>query len=226
MIIRFARHGQPALEGMSKGANYEFPPGDYVLSPLGRKQAEFLGEHLKKIGFKGKVISSPYARTAETASIAAQVCGLDIYFEPRIQEMRFYPEPPCPGLTIEELRRSYNNVAFDAVLEYPWMTPGGAEQMEAVQTRVNAYVEDLISNPPAEDILLFGHGASVQALKLNFYQRCGYTGKDLHNWNCSLSGFEVSSSGVARMIEVARFDFIPPEYVTSNKRLYGDPECV
>ena len=42
-------------EGMPKGGNYEFPAGDYVLSPLGRKQAEFLGEHLKKTGFKGVV---------------------------------------------------------------------------------------------------------------------------------------------------------------------------
>ena len=226
MIIRFARHGQPALEGMPKGGNYEFPAGDYVLSPLGRKQAEFLGEHLKKTGFKGKVISSPYARTAETASIAAQICGLDIYFEPRIQEMRFYPEPPCPGLTIEELRRSYPNVAPDAVLEYPWMTPGGEEVLDTVRARVDAYVAELIANPPADDILLFGHGASIQSLKWNFYQRCNYTGKDRHNWNCSLSGFEVNSSGEASMIEVARFDFIPLEYVTSNKRLYGDPECV
>ena len=140
--------------------------------------------------------------------------------------MRFYPEPPCPGLTIEELRRSYPNVAPDAVLEYPWMTPGGVEQLEAVRARVDAYLEELIANPPAEDILLFGHGASIQSLKWNFYQRCGYTGKDRHNWNCSLSGFEVNSSGEAKMIEVARFDFIPLEYVTSNKRLYGDPECV
>ena len=226
MIIRFARHGQPALEGMPKGGNYEFPAGDYVLSPLGRKQAEFLGEHLKKSGFKGKVISSPYARTAETASIAAQICGLDIYFEPRIQEMRFYPEPPCPGLTLEELRKSFPNVASDAVLEYPWMTPGGEEVLETVRARVDAYVEELIANPPAEDVLLFGHGASIQSLKWNFYERCGYTGKDRHNWNCSLSGFEVDRDGKAVMIEVARYDFIPIEYVTSNKRVFGDPECV
>ncbi len=226
MIIRFARHGQPALEGMPKGGNYEFPAGDYVLSPLGRKQAEFLGKHLKSIGFKGRVISSPYARTVETASIAAEICGLDIYFEPRIQEMRFYPEPPCPGMTLEILRQNYPNVAPDAELTYPWLTPGGEEVLETVCARVDKYVAELIANPPADDILLFGHGASLQALKWNFYKRCGYTGKDHYNWNCSMSTFEVDASGAAKMIEVARFDFIPLEFVTSNKRLYGDPECV
>ena len=92
MIVRFARHGQPWLEGMASDGNFEFPDGDYILTSLGRKQAKFLGEHLKNAGFKGKVIASPYARTAETASIAAAVCGLDVYFEPRLQEMRFYPD--------------------------------------------------------------------------------------------------------------------------------------
>ncbi len=226
MIIRFARHGQPALGGMPKGKNYEFPDGDYVLSRLGRQQAEFLGRHLKSIGFNGKVITSPYARTVETASVAAEVCGSDIYFEPRLQEMRFYPESECPGMTLEELRANYPNVAPDAKLEWPWMTPGGAETIESVRARVDAFVAELIADPPADEVLLMGHGASIQALKWNFYDRSGYTGKDNYNWNCSLSSFEVDTSGCAKMIEVARFDFIPLEFVTSNKRLYGDPECV
>ena len=34
------------------------------------------------------------------------------------------------------------------------------------------------------------------------------------------------ADGKVEMIEVARFDFMPLEFVTSNKRLYGDPECV
>ena len=224
MIIRFARHGQPALDGMPKGGNYEFPPRDYVLSPLGRTQARFLGEHLKRIGFRGRVVSSPYARTAETASIAAEICGLDIYFDPRIQEMRFYQEPPCPGMTLEELRRNYPNVAPDAVLSYPWMTPGGVEELDSVRKRVDRMVEELITNPPAEDLLLMCHGASLQSLKWNFYQRSGYTGPDPHNWNCSLSTFEVDHSGKARMIEIARYDFIPLEIVTSNRRKFGEGE--
>lgn len=225
MIVRFARHGQPALEGMPKGGNYEFSAGDYVLSPLGRKQAHFLGEHLKSTGFNGRVISSPYARTVETASIAAEVCGLDIYFEPRLQEMRFYPEPPCPGMTLAELRANYPNVAPDAELVWPWMTPGGEEVLEAVRARVDEFVDELLAAPPADDVLLVAHGASLQALKWNFYARCGYTGKDNYNWNCSLSSFKVAD-GKVEMIEVARFDFMPLEFVTSNKRLYGDPECV
>ncbi len=226
MIIRFARHGQPALEGMPQGSNHEFPPGDFALSQLGVMQAEFLGRHLKEIGFKGMMIASPYVRTAQTAAIAAQVCGLQFYLEPRIQEMRFYPEPPCPGMTIDELRAAFPNVADDAQLPYPWMTPGGVEELADVRKRVDKYVDELLAAPPAEDILLIAHGASLQSLKWNFYARSGYTGKDKHNWNCSLSTFSADASGKAEMIEVARYDFMPLEFVTSNKRLFGDPECV
>ena len=140
--------------------------------------------------------------------------------------MRFYPEPPCPGLTLEELRQNYPNIAQDATLEYPWMTPGGVEVLDTVRARVDKYIEELIANPPADDVLLVGHGASIQSFKWNFYERCNYTGKDRHNWNCSLSTFEVDKNGKATMIEVARYDFMPIEIVTSNKRVYGDPECV
>ena len=148
MIIRLARHGQPALEDMPKGANFEFPDSDYVLTPLGREQARLLGEHLKKCNFNGKVISSPYARTMETASIAAAVCGLAVTPDPGLQEMRFYPEPPCPGLTLEEMRASYPNIAPDAVLKHPWMVEKGPEEVQDVRDRVFPWLENLIAAPP------------------------------------------------------------------------------
>ena len=225
MIIRFARHGQPALAEMPKGLDYELPAGDYVLTPKGRDQARCLGKHLKSIGFNGKIISSPYARTAETADIVAEECGMKFYLEWRIQERRFYPDQTCPGMTLEEERRFYSHLAEDAELKYPWMLKD-LEELSDVCARVDAYVEELIADPPADDVLLLGHGASLQALKWNFFKRSGYTGKDNHNWNCSISGFEVNSDGSAKMLELARFDFMPLDLVTSNKRFYGDPECV
>lgn len=225
MIIRFARHGQPAFGEILPGVNHELPPGDYVLSALGIEQAHYLGKHLKAEGFKGMIISSPYARTVETANAVAEECDLEFYLEPRLQEMRFYPEPPCPGMTANEIRSKFPRLAPDAELAWPWVTPGGVEELECVRKRVDAYVEELLANPPAQDILLVGHGASIQSLKWNFFARTGYTGKDNHNWNASLSRFDFEN-GTVKMVELARYDFIPIEKVTSNKRLFGDPECV
>ena len=225
MILRFARHGQPALEGMPRGANHELPPGDYPLSRQGLEQAHCLGRHLRNEGFRGLILSSPYARTAETADAVAAECGLRFYLEPRLQEMRFYPEPPCPGMTIDELRANYPRVAPDATLDWPWLTPGGKEELDTVRARVDRFLAELLEAPPAEDILLFGHGASIQSLKWNLFARCGYDGPDHHNWNCSISRFDITPQGV-KMVELARYDFMPQEIITSNKRLFGDPECV
>jgi len=225
MILRFARHGQPALEGMPAGANHEIPPGDYPLSCLGLEQARCLGGHLKAERFRGLILTSPYARTAETANAVAEECGLRFYPEPRLQEMRFYPEPPCPGMTLEELRANYPRIAPDAVLVWPWLTPGGKEELEVVRARVDRFVEELLANPPADDILLVGHGASIQSLKWNFFARCDYEGADRHNWNCSISRFDITPGGIT-MVELARCDFMPQQIITSNRRLFGDPECV
>ena len=226
MRLYLARHGQPALENMPKGANYELPDGDYVLSVLGREQAHCLGVRLKEMHFSGKVFSSPYARTMETASIAAAVCGLEVIPEPRMQEMRFSPEPPCPGMTLAELKKNYHNTASDSELSYPWMLPQGPEDVSDVRKRIFPYVEELLAAPPAEEILLVGHGASVGAVKTFMIEKAGYTGYPGYNWNASLCTFDISGDGSVKIIELNAIDFMPLEKVTSNKRLYGDPECV
>ena len=226
MILYIARHGQPALDGMTKGGDFEFPSGDFCLTALGRKQAEFLGKYLAGKKFCGKVVTSPYVRTVETASVVASVCGLDIYFDPDLQEMRFYPEPSSPGLTLEELRKCFPNVAADASLKYPWMTPGGTEEYPAVKNRISGWLDRFVACVPEHDVLLVGHGASVTALKEELISRSGFEGDAGYNWNCSCSSFEISQEGKIKVLDLARFDFIPLEYVTSNKRVYGDPACV
>ena len=226
MRIYLARHGQPALENMAKGSDYELPDGDYVLTALGREQAALLGKRLKEMNFSGKVFSSPYARTMETASIAAAVCGLDVHPEPRMQEMRFAKELPCPGMTLEEIKANYPNIAPDAVLPYPWLLPDGPEEVTDVRNRVFPYVEELIAAPPAEEILLVGHGASVGAIKHFMITKAAFTGCPGYNWNASLCTFDVDANGNVTIVELNTIDFMPIEKVTSNKRLYGDPECV
>ncbi len=220
MLIRITRHGQPAIKGLKPGVNHEFPPEDCALTALGRLQAEYLGSYLKSRGGCGKIISSPYARTAETASVIAGICGTQFYLDGQIQEGRFYPEPPCPGMTLEEIRSSFPHVADDAELVWPWMQPGGVEPQEHVQERVDNFMEKLLADNPEGDFLFVGHGASVNALKQNMFRRCQYPVEDRYNWNCSLSEFELLPDGRWRANFVARFDFIPEESVSSNMIMY------
>ncbi len=224
MIIRVARHGQPTLNDLPPGANHEFPPKDYALSVLGVEQAHCLGRFLRDDGFHGRIISSPLLRTVETADAVAEECGLRFYLEPRLQEMRYYTTP-YEGQPFEVLRREFPRIADDASLPWPWMVDNPDEQIEQVRMRVNEFVDELLANPPADDVLLVGHGASIQSLKWNFFERIGYEGEGRHNWNCSLSKFEIEPDGACKVIDVARYDFMPDEIVTSNARKLGEPEA-
>ncbi len=225
MILYITRHGQPALEGMASGANFEFPEGDYCLSALGRLQAAFLGLYLRSRGFGGcKIISSPYARTMETASIVAGVCGSEVWPEPRIQEMLFYDEPVCPGLTIEEMRAFFPRVAPEARLVHPWITQKGPEVPSQVRTRTDRFLDEFCADVPAGDVLLVAHGASTSTLRRELARRAEFDGDLGYGWNCAVSSFEIAPGGKVRALEMTRFDFMPLDCVTSNRRRYGEEE--
>ena len=223
MIIRFARHGQPAITGLPPGTNHEFPPMDLELSVLGVEQAHRLGRHLKNEGFRGRIISSPLVRTVTTADIIAEECGLTFYLEPRMQEMRIYTAPYM-GLNIDQIRKAFPRLAEDATLPWPWTVEDPNEQVEQVFIRVNELVKELLANPPSDDVLLIGHGATMGALKRFFFKRSGHEVDSPNYWNCALSRYDVAPDGSAVMVELARYDFMPDEMVTSNKRHLTDSD--
>ena len=217
MIIHTARHGQPLPDNLPSGSDNEYPPGDYPLSALGRHQAELLGTFLKSEGFHGKIFSSPYLRTMETASIVAEACGLSVFPEPRIQERLFYPEPPCPGLDREDLKKLFANFDPAAELEYPWIIPKGIESMEDVGLRVRSFLDDLLADPSGGDVLLIGHGATVNAIMQDLSDRAGFSGNAGRPWNCAVGSFEANPDGTVRLLRPLYIDFIPLESITSNR---------
>ena len=226
MKIRFARHGQPFLDDLPPGTDYEFPPDDPVLTELGKEQAHCLGRHLKAEGFKGRIISSPFLRTAGTADIVAQECGLKFYLEPRIQEMRCFTFPYM-GFRLNKLHVFFKNLSSRARLRWPWMVDDFNESSQGdrersfiyVRARVRAFLDELVANPPAEDVLLIVHGASCGALRQELIARGAVNGL-YKGWNCSLSRFDIGADGKATCIELDRIDFMPKEIVTSNKKRY------
>lgn len=223
MILYITRHGQPALDGMPAGADYELPDGDYPLSCLGREQAEFLGKQLKKENFDGMIVSSPYARTMETAAIVSTICGVTVTPEPRFQELLFFPVPLCPGLTLEEMRKYYGSaIAPDAVLKHPWIIQKGPEDPEIVYNRVTPFMDELLAARPAGKLLLVGHGASVSAAVRYLCQKAGFTGDPGYAWNAALGSFEISPEGSVKLISPLNCDHIPREKVTSNRRTYDE----
>ena len=76
MTVYITRHGQISNESGYLG-DVNYPKGDMPLSEMGREQARLLGKRLKAVGFCGKIFTSPYMRTRETASIIAEQVGAE-----------------------------------------------------------------------------------------------------------------------------------------------------
>ena len=169
MIRIITRHGQIAKNAEYVGGHM-YPKGEHPLSDLGREQAQYLGERLKAIGFKGRIISSPYMRTLETAEIIAQILDTTIIPFAPIREIFKFDEQAIEykGMTMEEIRQRYTHIDPEATLAYPWWLhpgqPPHGESEEEVQARVDAGVRELEERFPNEELLMVGHGASSWAL--------------------------------------------------------------
>ena len=217
MIRYITRHGQIVASADYWQGQHMFPLGEPPLSELGREQARLLGEHLKKMQFQGRIISSPYRRTMETAEIIAEI--VDAYILPYwpIREMFTADERAgiFEGLSLKELQEMYPRIAPDAeLMDRWWLQPYGVakgETLEEVTARVRdgvARIEELF---PDEEILYVGHGASQNALvKVYGFQR------ERHKlgFNCQLSWIDPWHSEIKSCL----FDVshMPYEMTTSN----------
>jgi len=223
MIIHITRHAQPSQRQAAPNDDHEHPRADPGLSALGTKQARFLGNKLKQLGFCGIIMSSPYRRTLGTASVVAEITSTPIIPEPMMQE--YVPQPGRPafdGLTLEKIKTLYPRISRNADLAYPWFAEG-PEDRETVQKRVRPLLRRLRSERK-EDVLLVGHGASVNACTetLLTEEMRSHLQAPGYNWNCSLSSFRLGENGTVSLIRLLDVSHIPQELVTSNAARYSD----
>ena len=222
MIIYVTRHGQPDLDG----ANWEGDPDkalcDPSLTAQGREQAKHLGKYLLKRKFSGKIISSPYRRTLETAQIVAKVNALSIIPEPAIQEIFYSNSFENFGLNMQRILNEFPNVKENPDLKRDWL-PKSVEDFPMVKQRVGTYLKKLLTEmTPNEEILLVGHGASVHACKELFLENAFYKNiPEKHNWNCSLSSYIFDEARRLRKYKLFDIRHMPENIITSNKRSYS-----
>lgn len=226
MLIHVARHGQPAVGDLPAGADHEFPPGDPPLTALGRKQAALLGHRVAQLEFRGTIYASPYRRTLETAEIAAAILDCAVTPEWRLQEyVQVEGRPEFDVLSIRTARTLYPHVLCDARLPSPWLV-AGPEGPEDVLERVTPLMESLIRKQHG-DVLLIGHGASVNACREAILCRGGrQAGAPRgHNWNCSLSTYRVDRDGNATCIRSCDVSHLPEAEVTSNATSFRERQA-
>lgn len=164
MIHYIALHGQ-ATKPTPTNSGILPPTTDLPLSDLGREQARLLGNRMKKLGFHGKIVSSPYLQTMETAQIIAEITDTSIIpsasmREPFGKDGNAYE---YRGTPIEILRERFFRIAPSASLPYPWWEPS-AESAEKVRNRVRSGYDLICEKYPDEELLFIGHTASVSVL--------------------------------------------------------------
>jgi len=218
MIRYITRHGQ-TVTYQSCSSDDLYPPGDIPLCDLGRTQAHLLGKRMKELGFKGRIISSPYMRTLETSEIIAKITDTKIVpFAPVREIIKTQSHADdFVGLTIEQIREKYDCIDEEAELEYPWWhpleIPAQIETAEEVHSRVRLGLELLESIYPNEELLIVGHGATVGAM-LDILEIPKEKRIRTMRFNCSLSAIDTTDPSVPTMY--CNTAHIPYELTTSN----------
>ena len=142
------------------------------MSPLGREQAKLLGEKLLSLGFHGRIISSPYYRTLETAEIIADITGSVIVpFAPvreRMREDEVTVVSEFRGFDIRGIRKLFRHIDMDVQLEDEWWRAVDGSAREETQAEVIQRVRDgykyIDEKYKDEELLIVAHAASSCAL--------------------------------------------------------------
>lgn len=201
MIRYVTRHGQ-VVNGKFIGGDDMYPEGELPLSELGREQARLLGERLKELGFHGKIISSPFLRTLDTAEIIAEITDTYVYPFAPMREIFKTQEiaDKYHGSTIGEIRTRFKRIATDAELPDVWWE-SVAETLEMVCERVWRGYLQMCEKFDDEELLFVGHGASagclVDMLDIKTTRRsrlynCSLTAVDPHNPDFKAYKFDTS----------------------------------
>ena len=212
MKIYVTRHGQVELNAQYFNGDVSLPKGEVPLSELGRQQAVLLGKRMRELGFRGKIFSSPFFRTMETAELIARETKAVIVPTPWIHE-KFVSQPDLElyrGFNTEELRCLFSHIAKDVDMEEIWW-PSRVEDVNSVRERVTLGLGKCLSESEG-DILLVGHGASVGAVYSYLHLR-----KNSIIWNCSLGLYDTEhpENNYGNNIEHL------PRHMVSNNKLMG-----
>ncbi|MBQ1093737.1 bifunctional RNase H/acid phosphatase [Streptomyces sp. B93] len=134
---------------------------DPSLSDVGRDQAERAAALLARRGTIQAVVSSPLARTRETAAIVAARLNLDVTVEDGLRETDF---GAWEGLTFAEVRDRHPD-DLNAWLASPDVAPtGGGESFTATAARIAATRDKLIAAYAGRTALLVTHVTPIKTL--------------------------------------------------------------
>jgi broad specificity phosphatase PhoE len=136
---------------------------DPKLTPAGREQARTAAQALRTAGVR-RLISSPYRRALETATIIAEALDLEVAVEPLVRERAaFHCDIGTPPAGLCALFPRYR---FDH-LEDPWwhdhVGTGIAETEVALAQRCTAFLSAAESLPDRNSVAVVTHWGFIRA---------------------------------------------------------------
>ncbi|MFE9054619.1 bifunctional RNase H/acid phosphatase [Streptomyces mutabilis] len=151
------RHGETPLTPQKRFSGSG--GSDPSLSAAGREQAEKVAASLARRGTIQAIVTSPLARTRETAGIIAARLGLEVTVEEGLRETDF---GAWEGLTFGEVRERHPD-DLTAWLSSPDAEPtGGGESFAATGARVAAARDKLVRAYAGRTVLLVSHVTPIK----------------------------------------------------------------
>jgi broad specificity phosphatase PhoE len=151
--LLLARHGETDWNRDGRWQGHSDTP----LNECGRAQSRELAEQLDGVDV---VYSSDLARARETAEIVAKRLGREVRFDARLRERSF---GAWEGLTSDEIESRF------AEAHRRWRSGEGsgaddAEPFGTFAARIQAFLDDVLSHHPGENVLVIAHGGSIRVI--------------------------------------------------------------
>jgi broad specificity phosphatase PhoE len=165
-VTLLIRHAESAWNEHFSASRIDVGLPDPVLTARGRQQASAAAERLRGAGVE-RLLTSPYRRTLETASIIAAALDVPITITPIVRERCAFS---CDqGSSPADLARDWPQLDFSGLEEVWW---GGAiESWPSLAARCAAFRAILRAMPDRDRLAVVTHWGFIR----------GLTGAELHN---------------------------------------------
>ena len=175
--LYFVRHGQTIwnVENKICGAT------DIALTEEGHRQAEELGEEIRRQGIKAdEILYSPLIRAADTARHISEITGIPARVEPRLKEQNFgkYESTPRNG---EEFQHA--KTCFADSYE-------GGESMIRFCQRIYNLLDDVRQEADEKVYLMVAHNGVARAVQSYFTDMTNEEFARFGIKNCELKKYE------------------------------------
>ncbi len=154
--LLLVRHGETTwnADGRYQGQR------DVPLNAVGRRQAAAVARRLAREALTA-IYASDLCRARETAEIIAAQCGLPVRTDPRLREINF---GHWQGLSHAEVLNRYPDEVAAWYADPLHEAVHGGETLQQVASRLEELWEELWAAHWMEDVLLVGHGGTLQVL--------------------------------------------------------------